>query len=74
MDVIYKGTAIGRCRMDLIVGEKLIVELKAVKQLSQLHRAQALTYLRLTNLALARVINSNVPLLKEGIKRVINTS
>jgi GxxExxY protein len=72
-DVVYKGVPIGTCRLDLIVAEKLIVELKAVEQLNQVHRAQTLTYLRLTKLSLALVINFNVPLLKDGIKRMINT-
>ena len=69
----YKGVPIGDGRIDLLVGQKLIVELKAVEVLTAVHRAQALTYLRVTELQLALVINFNVAVLKDGIKRVVNT-
>jgi GxxExxY protein len=73
ISLTYKGAPIGDGRIDLLVGEKLIIELKAVETLSPVHRAQALTYLRVTHLQLALVINFNVAILKDGIKRVINT-
>lgn len=59
-------------RIDLIVENKVIVELKAVQQLSELHAAQLLTYLRLSGLKLGLLINFNTILLKDGLKRVIN--
>lgn len=71
--IIYKGKVVGEGRMDLLAEEVLILELKAVEALTKVHSAQALTYLRATNLKLALVINFNVLLLKDGIKRVINT-
>jgi GxxExxY protein len=58
-------------RIDLLVDGKIIVELKAVEQLIPLYEAQILTYLKLTGLRLGLLINFNVPLLKDGIKRVI---
>jgi GxxExxY protein len=60
-------------KLDLIVEEKVIVELKAIEQLTWIHEAQLLTYLRLTGLRVGLVINFNVPVLKQGIRRVMNT-
>ncbi len=60
-------------RIDLIVENKLIVELKAVDELNDVHLAQTLTYLKLSNCKLGLIINFNVALLKQGIKRIINT-
>jgi GxxExxY protein len=57
--------------LDLLVGEKLIVELKAVDALADVHMAQVLSYLRITGHALALFINFNVAVLKEGIQRVV---
>jgi GxxExxY protein len=72
IDVEYKGVKIGNKRIDLIVEGKVLVELKAVEQLAPVHKAQVLTYLKLTGLKLGLLINFNVPVLKEGIKRIIN--
>jgi len=59
-------------RLDLVVEEKLIVELKAVEQLLPIHEAQLLTYLKLSELTLGLLVNFNVPVLKSGIRRVAN--
>ncbi|MCK4357509.1 MAG: GxxExxY protein [Candidatus Cloacimonetes bacterium] len=59
-------------RIDLLVENKLVIEIKAVNALNNIHLAQTLTYLRLGNFKLGLLINFNVPLLKDGIKRVIN--
>jgi GxxExxY protein len=68
--VHYDGIALecGYC-LDLIVEEKVIVELKSVENLLPIHEAQLLTYLKLTGLNLGLLINFNVALLKNGIKR-----
>jgi len=68
--VTYKGHAAGEMRLDLLVGNTLIVELKAVDELAQVHSAQLLSYLRLTGHQLGLLINFNVPLLRSGIKRL----
>ena len=57
-------------RLDLLVENKVIVELKAIESLNSLHTAQVLTYLKLSNCKLGLLINFNVPLLKDGIKRL----
>lgn len=69
----YKGMKLD-CgfRMDLVVEEVLIVELKAVEQLQPIHEAQLLTYLRLHRRPLGLLINFNVRLLKDGIKRIVH--
>jgi GxxExxY protein len=59
-------------RVDLLVENKVIIEIKAVHELSNIHLAQLLTYLRLANCRLGIVINFNVLLLKDGIRRVAN--
>lgn len=59
-------------RIDLMIDEKLIVELKAVEALNDIHLAQTLTYLKLSNCKLGLLINFNVLHLKDGIKRVVN--
>ncbi len=59
-------------RIDLLVENKLVVEIKAVEALNDVRLAQILTYLKLGNFKLGLLINFNVRLLKDGIKRVIN--
>ena len=69
--VTYKGQRVGEGRIDLLVGNALIVELKAVEKLTSIHSAQVISYLKMTNQKLGLLINFNVPILKEGIKRII---
>lgn len=59
-------------RIDLLVENKLVVEIKSVEALNDVHLAQTLTYMKLGNYKLGLLINFNVALLKNGIKRVVN--
>lgn len=59
-------------RIDLLVEKKLVIEVKSVEALNDVHLAQILTYLKLGNFKLGLLINFNVAVLKNGIKRVIN--
>ncbi|MBW7869307.1 MAG: GxxExxY protein [Brumimicrobium sp.] len=59
-------------RMDLLVENKVIIELKAVEKLAPVHYAQTMTYLKMTDLKLGLLLNFNVKLMKEGIHRVVN--
>ena len=59
-------------RIDLIVENKFIIEVKSVEILNEVHLAQVLTYLRLSNCKLGLLINFNVKLLKDGVRRIIN--
>ena len=71
--VSYKGVAIEDAyRLDFLIEGELVVELKTVEVVLPLHRSQLLTYLRWTGLRLGLLINFNVPLLRDGISRVIN--
>ena len=69
--VDYKGQKVGEGRLDLLVAKVLLVELKAVEMLAPIHQAQLLSYLKMTHLKLGLLINFNVPILKQGIKRVV---
>ena len=71
--VIHEGVDMGiGFKPDLIVGDKLILELKSVERLEEIHYKQLLTYLRLTGLKLGLLINFKVPLIKDGIHRMVN--
>jgi len=61
-------------RVDIMIGNKFIIEVKAVEALNDVHLAQILTYLKLSNCKLGMLINFNVSLIKNGVKRVINGS
>lgn len=71
--VIYEGLEIEvGYRLDLLVENLIIIELKAVEQLAPIHQAQLLTYLKLSNKQLGFLMNFNVPLIKDGIRRIAN--
>lgn len=71
--ILYEGEKLD-CgfRLDLLVEDRIIVEAKAIEELDDIHVSQLLTYLRLTDKKLGLLINFNVTLLKDGIKRVKN--
>ena len=73
LPIEYKGVKLD-CgyRLDIIVENRLIVELKACESLQPIHEAQLLTYLKLTGIKVGLLINFNVPVLKEGIRRLAN--
>jgi GxxExxY protein len=69
----YKGVGFDAAyRLDILVADQLIVELKAVESLQPPHSAQLLSYLRLSGLRLGLLINFNAPQLRHGIRRVVN--
>jgi GxxExxY protein len=67
----YKGVGVGDLVVDLIVEDKVIVELKSVASFQPIHFAQTLSYMRATELKLGLLINFNVPVLCRGVRRVI---
>jgi GxxExxY protein len=72
LPLVYKGEQVGDdLRLDLIVEGKVIVELKSVKSLEPIHEAQLLTYMKLTGCKIGLLINFNVPILKQGIRRMV---
>jgi GxxExxY protein len=72
--VFYKGVALTQAlRIDLLVESAIVVELKSVEVVLPVHKAQLLSYLRLTKRKLGLLINFNSPLLKNGVHRVVNS-
>lgn len=70
--VYYKGLEIDEgYRIDILVEDKIVLELKVVDQLNKLHAAQLLTYLKLSGCSLGYLFNFNVDLMKNGIKRIV---
>jgi GxxExxY protein len=69
--VSYKGHIVGESRLDLLIQEQLIVELKAVESILPVNTAQVISYLKATQLTLALLINFNVTMLKNGVRRII---
>ncbi|MEO8584146.1 MAG: GxxExxY protein [Flavitalea sp.] len=71
--VIHEGVDMGIGFVpDIILGNKVILELKSIDKLAEVHYKQLLSYLRLTNIKLGMLINFNVPLIKDGIHRIVN--
>jgi len=68
--VMYKGEHLGEGKLDLLVQDQVIVELKAVDELSPIHKAQVISYFKATRIKLKLLINFNVRKLKDGIKRI----
>jgi GxxExxY protein len=72
LPVLYKGVALDvGYRLDLVVENAVIVEIKAVEALSRLHEAQLITYLKLSKLRLGYLMNFNAELFKQGLKRLV---
>ena len=73
LPVVYKDQKLNAgYRIDLLVNNEVIVELKSVNQLERIHEAQLLTYLKLANKRIGLLMNFNVPMMKQGIKRILN--
>jgi GxxExxY protein len=71
--VIYKGQNLGTgFRLDMLVENTIVVELKSIEKIQPVHLAQLLTYLKLRNLELGLLLNFNLTTMREGIKRVVN--
>lgn len=73
LPVTYKGISLD-CgyKLDIVVEHKIILELKSIIKFEPIHQAQLLTYLKLSGMKLGLLLNFNVPLMKDGLKRVVN--
>ena len=71
LEIKYKGNSIGNYRLDYLIENKVIVELKCVEAIKSIHITQVLTYLKAENLRVGLLINFKVDRLKDGIKRII---
>ena len=70
IQLLYKGHEVGRARLDFLVEESVVLDLKAVERLAPVHEAQMISYLSITGHRLGLIINFNVPALRHGIKRI----
>ena len=71
--LVYRSVTLDVCYwLDMLIDQCVIIELKSVEALAPIHEAQILTYLRLTRRPVGLLINFNVPVLKDGIRRVVN--
>ena len=73
LQVVYKGKNLN-CgyRLDIVVENVIILELKSCDKIEAIHRAQVLTYLKLSGLSLGLILNFNTPVMKDGIVRIVN--
>lgn len=67
----YKGMLLSEHRPDLIVGERVVVEVKSIERFDRIHIAQLLTYLRITDLKVGLLLNFNSAFIRQGIRRVM---
>jgi len=73
--VMFRGRKIDQgFRFDLFIEQQVIVEVKAIEQIMSIHKSQVLTYLKLTAAPLGLLVNFNVPVLKDGIRRLANSA
>lgn len=73
LPLVYKGEVLKKdFRIDLLVGNEIIIEIKSVDKIFPVHEAQIISYLKLSGLKLGFLINFNVPLLKNGFRRFVN--
>ncbi len=73
LPLFYRGEELAKeFRLDLLVEDEIIIEIKAVEVVLMVHHAQIISYLKLANKKLGFLINFNVPLLKNGFKRFVN--
>jgi len=71
LPIIYEGVRLDAgYRLDIVVGDAVIIEIKAVEELTRLHEAQILTYMKLSGYRLGFLMNFNVPLFKHGLRRM----
>ncbi len=71
LPVNYKGKLIGKYRLDLLIEDTVVVEIKSVERHDSIFEAQLLTYMKLTNKKVGLLINFNTKLLKDGVKRFV---
>ncbi len=71
-EVVYKGVRVGEQRLDFVVADAVILELKAVEEMANVHHAQLISYLKATQMKLGLLLNFNVSMLRYGLRRVVH--
>jgi GxxExxY protein len=75
LPIVYEGVRVDAgYRLDMVIADSIIIEVKAIDQLTRLHEAQLLTYLRLSGFRLGFLMNFNVELFKTGLRRLVLSS
>jgi GxxExxY protein len=75
LPIVYKGEPLDCAfRIDFVVAQQILVEVKSVEHMLDVHKAQVITYLRLSGLPVGQLINFNVPVLRSGIRRLLRSS
>jgi GxxExxY protein len=69
--VVYRGEPLCEQRLDLVVGDEIVVEIKSVEQLAPIHHSQLLSYMRVAQLRAGLLMNFNVPVLQDGLHRKV---
>jgi GxxExxY protein len=71
VEIVYKGQVVAKGRIDFLVAGRLVVEIKSCEGFHPIHKLQVISYMRIVGQVLGLLINFNVPVLKDGVKRVI---
>ena len=71
--IYYEKTVVGGVRLDFLIEDKIVVEIKAIEGILPIHRAQVWSYLKVTNTSLGLLLNFNSVLMKDGIERIART-
>ena len=72
IELLYRGRPVGHGRLDFLVEDRVVLDLKAVESISATHRTQMISYLKITKLRLGLIINFNVTVLTQGVRRLAN--
>ena len=73
LPVVYKGLKLDSgYRLDVVIEDAILLELKSCEKIEPIHRAQLLTYLKLSGISLGLILNFNVPVMRDGIVRIVN--
>ena len=72
VNILYRGVDVGEGRADILIMDQIIVELKTVEAIKDIHRAQVISYLKATGIRLGLLMNFNTTLLKDGIQRIVH--
>ena len=69
--VLYRGAQLCHQRLDLVIADKVVLEIKCVERLHPVHRAQLMSYMRVSGLSVGLLMNFNVPILQDGLVRMV---
>ena len=71
IEIVYKGRRAGKHRLDFVIENQVVLEIKSIERFDEIHRAQVISYCKATGKKVGLLINFNVPVLKSGIRRIV---